>query len=294
MSANKIYSFKDLMAAKRAQAEAPAPESIPASEPVPTSLPLPDKVPVVIQSPVPEATPPESATPSQKATGGRSTRPTPAVSRRPPPEITPVEEIPPLPWDAPHLRVPYAVWERLRELKPGPRVVVEEIYRAAAGWHSDECVISIPKLSFHCKLDEKQVRKYLLEVDGRYVKRLGVVNEGTDVSLRGIRFKLLLPRLGTPPQKATPTESGTGGRTPPNKDKALKESNKKGVNRLTPDEIQSFAATVADLLGEGKSFEEIEPRFTSSMHPMDWVTVKSVAKAQAQVAPKREMNAENH
>jgi hypothetical protein len=68
-----------------------------------------------------------------------------------------------------------------------------------------------------------------------------------------------------------------------NKEKALKENNKKEINRLTPDEIQSFAATVADLLAEGKSFEEIEPRFTSSMHPMDWVTVKSVAKAQAQV-----------
>jgi hypothetical protein len=73
-----------------------------------------------------------------------------------------------------------------------------------------------------------------------------------------------------------------------NKRKDLKENNKKGINRLTPDEIQSFAATVADLLNEGKSFEEIEPRFTSSMHPMDWVTVKSVAKAQAHVAPKRE------
>jgi hypothetical protein len=283
MSANKIYSFKDLMAAKRAQAEAPAPESVPASQPVPDPQPLPDRVPVAYKEPAPELTPVKSATPPQKTTGGKSAKSTPTVSRRPPPETTPVEEIPPLPWDAPHLRVPYAVWERLRELKPGPRVVVEEIYRAAAGWHSDECVISIPKLSFHCKLDEKQVRKYLLEVDGRYVKRMGVINEGTDVSLRGIRFKLLLPRLGTPPQKATPPQSGTGGVPPPNKDKALKESNKKGINRLTPDEIQSFAATVADLLGEGKSFEEIEPRFTSSMHPMDWVTVKSVAKAQAQV-----------
>lgn len=194
-------------------------------------------------------------------------------------------EIPPLPWDAPHLRVPYAVWERLRELKPGPRVVVEEIYRAAAGWHSDECVISIPKLSLHCKLDEKQVRKYLLEVDGEYVKRLGVINEGTDVSVRGIRFTLLLPRLATPPQKHTPPQSGTGGSQPPNKDKDLKESSKKGVNRLTPEEIQSFTATVADLLGEGQSLEEVETRFAPTMHPVDWATVRSTALAQ--VAPKR-------
>ena len=175
--------------------------------------------------------------------------------------------------------MPYAVWERLRELKPGPRVVVEEIYRAAAGWHSDECVISIPKLSLHCKLDEKQVRKYLLEVDGKYVKRLAVVNEGTDVSVRGIRFKLLLSRLGPPPQKHTPPQSGTGGPQPPNKDKDLKESYKKEVNRLTPDEIQSFTATVANLLEDGDTLEEVETRFAPTMHPVDWATIRSMAQA---------------
>jgi hypothetical protein len=160
-------------------------------------------------------------------------------------------------------------------------VVVEEIYRATAGWHSDECVISIPKLSLHCKLDEKQVRKYLLEVDGKYVKRLAVVNEGTDVSVRGIRFRLLLPRLATPPQKGTPPGSGTGGSELPNKDKTLKENNKKGVHRLTPDEIQSFTATVADLLGEGHSLEEVEAQFAPTMHPVDWAAVRGMALAQA-------------
>lgn len=273
MSANKIYSFKDLMAAKRAQAEAV--EREPDSTQVSDSTPLPDLPPVPKKPPVPDSPPP------QNATGSKSAGRTPTVSRRPPPETTPVVEIPPVPWDAPHLRVPYAVWERLREMKPGPRVVVEEIYRAAAGWHSDECVISIPKLSLHCKLDEKQVRKYLLEVDGKYVKRLGVVNEGTDVSVRGIRFKLLLPRLATPPQKYTPPQSGTGGLQPPNKD--LKENSKKGVNRLTPEEIQSFTTTVSDLLGEGQSLEEIETRFAPTMHPVDWATVRSMAQA----APKR-------
>lgn len=289
MSANKIYSFKDLMAAKRAQEEArekgsgsaPAPDS----PPLPDSAPVPNSPPVSERAPVADLPPPPIATPPQKTTGNKSPGRTPAVSHRPPPETTPVVEIPPLPWDAPHLRVPYAVWERLRELKPGPRVVVEEIYRAAAGWHSDECVISIPKLSLHCKLDEKQVRKYLLEVDGKYVKRLGVVNEGTDVSVRGIRFRLLLSRLATPPQKYTPPQSGTGGSQPPNKDKDLKENSKKGVNRLTPEEIQSFIATVADLLGEGQSLEEVETRFAPTMHPVDWATVRSTALAQ--VAPKR-------
>ena len=287
MSANKIYSFKDLMAAKRAQAEAPAPETepLPDSPPLPDSRSVPNLPPVSEKRTVPDTPPAETTTPPQKTTGTRSTRGTPPISHRPPPETTPVVEMVPLPWDAPHLRVPYAVWEQLRELKPGPRVVVEEIYRAAAGWHSDECVISIPKLSFHCKLDEKQVRKYLLEVDGKYVKRMGVVNEGTDVSQRGIRFRLLLPRLETPPQKGTPPESGTGGILPPNKIKALKENYKKGINRLTPAEIQSFTATVADLLGEGQPIEEVEARFAPTMHPVDWATVRSTALAQT--APKR-------
>jgi len=271
MSANKIYSFKDLMAAKRAQAEAQ--EKEPAPTQVHDSTPLPDLPPVPETSPVPDLPPP------QNTTGPQSARSTPPVSRRPPPEIPPVVEIPPLSWDAPHLRMPYAVWERLRELKPGPRVVVEEIYRAAAGWHSDECVISIPKLSLHCKLDEKQVRKYLLEVEGKYVERLAVVNEGTDVSVRGIRFKLLLPRLATPPQKHTPPQSGTGGPQPPNKDKDLKESYKRGVNRLTPEEIQSFTATIADLLGEGLPLKEVETRFAPTMHPVDWATIRSMAEA---------------
>ena len=282
---NKIYSFKDLMAAKRAQAETPAPESVPVTTPVPDPVPLPDPPPLPYKAPVPDMAPAQTKTPPQSGTGTRSAGGTPAISHRPPPETTPVPDPVPVPWDAPHLRVPYAVWERLRELKPGPRVVVEELYRAAAGWHSDECVISIPKLSFHCKLDEKQVRRYLLEVDGKYVERVGVVNEGTDVSLRGIRFRLLLPRLSTPPQKGTPPQSGTGGILPPIKEKALKENNKKGINRLTPEEIQTMTATVADLLGGGQSVEEVEARFAPTMHAVDWATVRSTALAQA--APKR-------
>ena len=54
---------------------------------------------------------------------------------------------------------------------------------------------------------------------------------------------------------------------------------------LTPEEIQSFTATVADLLGEGQSIEEVEPRFAPTMHAVDWATVRTTALAQA--APKK-------
>jgi len=64
------------------------------------------------------------------------------------------------------------------------------------------------------------------------------------------------------------------------KRKDLKENNKKGITRLTPDEIQSFTATVVDLLAEGKSVEEVEAQYAPSMHPADWAAVRSVALAQ--------------
>jgi DNA-binding MarR family transcriptional regulator len=166
-------------------------------------------------------------------------------------------------------------------LRPAARVIAEEIYRAAAGWHSDECVISIGKLSLYVNIDPKHLRRHLaeLERDG-YIERLGDVTGGSDLSARGVRFRILLPRM-TRPQKATPGEMGRGDKGPPNKEKALKESNKKGINRLTPEEIQSFTSTVADLLGEGQSIKEVEARFAPNMHAVDWATIRSTALAQA-------------
>ena len=83
----------------------------------------------------------------------------------------------------------------------------------------------------------------------------------------------------TPARYAAPAHGAA------NKEKALKENSKKGSSRLTPDEIQNFTATVADLLVGGKPMEEVEAQYAPSMHPADWATVKSVAQAQA--APKK-------
>ncbi len=56
--------------------------------------------------------------------------------------------------------------------------------------------------------------------------------------------------------------------------------------KLSPEDIAAFTATVADLLGEGKTLEEIETQFAESMHPEDWAAVKSMA--QGQMAAKEE------
>lgn len=134
-----------------------------------------------------------------------------------------------LPPNAPHLRTPYVTIERFRQLSPGPRAVCEEIYRAAAGWHSDECVISVSKLALYCNIDEKYVRKYLAQLQSLgYVERLGIVQGGADLTARGIRFRVLLPRL-SPPDKKTPVRLSGGDNRPPNKE-SIKANNLKGVD----------------------------------------------------------------
>jgi hypothetical protein len=50
--------------------------------------------------------------------------------------------------------------------------------------------------------------------------------------------------------------------------------------KLSPEDIAAFTATIADLLGEGKTLAEIEIQFAESMHPEDWATIKSMAQAQ--------------
>lgn len=60
------------------------------------------------------------------------------------------------------------------------------------------------------------------------------------------------------PKKAagTPARGAAAAQGAANKYKDLKENNKKGINRLSPEKIQSLTATVAELLGEGQSIED--------------------------------------
>ena len=178
------------------------------------------------------------------------------------------------------------------------QVVLYRMYRLSRGWQKDTCVVGHTKLANSTNLSRSTVQKTVAKLlERELIENLGDRgNDGTEYRvLPGVPvLQRGIPRGGIPPQARGGTSHGTrrsdgippGGHNKNNKGFS-KENNKKGINRLTPDEIQSFTATVADLLGEGKSFEEIEPRFTSTMHPMDWVMVKSVAKAQAQVGKRQ-------
>jgi hypothetical protein len=191
-----------------------------------------------------------------------------------------------------YTRVPNDLLDRiLPTLDPYDQTVLVRLYRLSRGFGSDTCRVSIPVLAKACNVSERQVRISVGRLEVReLVRRVEQDFGNRDRSLRGTTFLILIPdatpaRGATPARYAAPAQSAAPARGAANKDKALKENSKRGINRLTPEEIQSFTSTVADLLVVGKPMEEVEASYAPSMHPADWAAVKSVALAQA--APKK-------
>lgn len=167
------------------------------------------------------------------------------------------------------------------------QAVLIRLYRLSRGFSSDTCRVSAPTLAKACNISERQVRKSVSKLEAReLIERIEQDFGNKDKALRGTIFRILIAdptpaRGATPAQYATPARSAAAAQGAAIKDKDLKRNNKKGIDRLTPEEIQSFTATVADLLGEGEAIEEVEARFAPTMHAVDWATVRSTALAQA-------------
>src|SRR5829696_7615027 len=111
-----------------------------------------------------------------------------------------------LPADAPHLRTPHEITDRiLPTLKPGRQVVLMRLYRLSAGFGSNTCHVSLPKLASACNISETQIRIFLRALEQRkLIKRLSVDLSNKVQSERGVTFEVFLPRLG-----ATKSTAGT-------------------------------------------------------------------------------------
>src|ERR1700755_1450054 len=249
----------------------------------PSNVTLPDESVAEEASATParRAAPALQAAPAQRASAAPN-RPDPLYRATDAPRAAPAQQT----TVAGYTRVSNDLLDRiLPTLDTYDQALLIRLYMLSRGFNSDTCRVSAPTLAKACNISERQVRKSVSKLEAReLIQRIEQDFGNKDKALRGTIFRILIAdpthaRGSTPAHHAAPVRGASPAHGAANKDKDLKGNNKKGINRLTPDEIQSFAATVADLLGEGKSFEEIEPRFTSSMHPMDWVTVKSVAKA---------------
>ena len=176
------------------------------------------------------------------------------------------------------------------------QVIVYRMYRLSRGWQRDICVIGHTTLANATNLSRSTVQKTV----ARLIER-GLIENLGDRGNDGTEYRVLpgvpvlqrgIPPDGIPPQSKGGISHGTrrsdgipsGGHIKNNKG-FYKNNNKKGINRLTPEELQSFTATVADLLEEGQSIKEVEMKFAPTMHAVDWATVRTTALAQ--VAPKK-------
>lgn len=176
------------------------------------------------------------------------------------------------------------------------QVVLYRMYRLSRGWQKDTCVVGHTRLANSTNLSRSTVQKTVARLTER-----GLIESLGDRGNDGTEYRVLpgvpvlhrgIPHDGIPRQAKGSSSHGTrrSDGIPPdghnkNNKGFSKNNNKKGINRLSPEEIQSFTATVADLLGEGQSLQEVEARFAPTMHAVDWATVRSTALAQA--VPKR-------
>ncbi len=224
---------------RRAQEEKAQQTSI-ISEVDPTeSAPPTNFVPAAEITPAPETAPPLKNIPAMKTTPpvesmaginrtGQPLQNEPAKEIAPPAKTKGADL---LPVDAPHLRTPHEITDRiLPTLKPGCQVVLMRLYRLSAGFGSSTCHVSLPKLASSCNISETQIRIFLRDLEQRkLIKRLSIDLANKIQSERGITFEVLLPRLATTKSVAGVKKVGGaeiigGAENEPNKVNTQKEN----------------------------------------------------------------------
>jgi DNA-binding Lrp family transcriptional regulator len=231
---------------------APPAENAPAPKYTPPIIPEP---PVKSEAAAEITAPMESTAPAEFAAGtkrtGQPLRNAPAKETTPPAKNKGAAL---LSADAPHLRTPHEITDRiLPTLKPGCQVVLMRLYRLSAGFGSDTCHVSLPKLASACNISETQIRVFLRDLEQRkMIKRLSVDLSNKIQSERGITFEVLLPRLGATKSVAGAKNTGgadsTGGViSEPNKVNTQKESTQtqdvsvRVSSRFTIEECRRYA-----------------------------------------------------
>lgn len=241
----------------------------------------PPETPAQRAAPVSQTAPVREAAPAQRASAARE-------SLEPLHDAAPARQTAPAPQTtvAGYTRVPNDLLDRiLPTLDTYDQSVLVRLYRLARGFNSDTCRVSVPTLAKACNVSERQVRKSVARLEAReLIQRVEQDFGNRDKTLRGTIFRVLIAdptpaRGATPARYAAPVRGASHAPGAANKDKDFKENSKKGINRLTPEETQSFTATVADLLRDGQTLEAVAAKFAPTMHPVDWATVQSMAQA---------------
>jgi hypothetical protein len=225
---------------RRAQEEKAEQQSVSPNEIAPANIIPPAEIipasnnepPTIFIPPMKTEEAKESVPPAESAAGvnrtGQPLQSEPAKESVPPAKIKGASL---LPAGAPHLRTPHEITDRiLPTLKPGCQVVLMRLYRLSAGFGSNTCHVSLPKLASACNISETQIRIFLRDLEQRkLIKRLSIDLANKIQSERGITFEILLPRLASSKSVAGAENTGgsdlTGGaKTEPNKVNTQKET----------------------------------------------------------------------
>ena len=179
------------------------------------------------------------------------------------------------------LRLYGVIVERLyRHLDPFEQAVYTQLFALSWGFGNPSCRVSWPKLAERSGMKQTAAFNAVKRLASKGMVRKGAPTLGKGKE-QGGEFWLPLPE-----RLAEDVRLARGRRLTPNvsnKEKDLKEKSKKGINRLTPEEIQSYTLAVADMLREGQPLEQVEAKIAPTMHAVDWATIRSTALASAGV-----------
>jgi hypothetical protein len=211
MSSNRRVTFADLVAAKLpAKALEPSPPAAPA--PVSETAPARQTPPASEPAPVPDHPQPLPETP-------------PASGPAPAQRTAPVRQT------GGHTRVTHEVSDEiLPTLDVYAQSIMQRLLRLSWGWSQDTCKVGLPRLASVCNISESKARRALRVLVARHL--IEVVDQdfsSVNQAERGTTYKILVaparreaPGRQTAPVRVTAPVHGT-----PNKDKDLKETNKR-------------------------------------------------------------------
>ena len=209
MSSNRRVTFADLVAAKLPGQPS---EQITPLAPVQEIAPAQKTAPVSQPAPVSDTPQPLSRTPAV-------------------PETAPVQKTAPVRQTGGHTRVTHQVSDEiLPTLDVYAQSIMQRLLRLSWGWSQETCKVGLPRLASVCNISESKARRALRVLIARQL--IEVVEQdfsSVNQAERGTTYKILIaPSRGTAPGQQTAPASRTGG-VPhtPNKDKELKENNKR-------------------------------------------------------------------
>jgi hypothetical protein len=118
------------------------------------------------------------------------------------------------------------IYDVMPTLKPSDGYVLLYLIARTHGFRQDRVIAPLETIASACHMSRTQARRCVRALAGRkLIKIVAVDSENVDPTKRGMVLEVLLPRLNSAPLSKT----APGSKFTPNKDKDLKDTNKREV-----------------------------------------------------------------